>query len=259
MKQNQGGSRITQKQNGNTHRDRRRCPAKTDYPLCADDDWVSKCPSGCRLQGSMSQLERQVESRMRKVCERLQRYQDAAAKAVKTSTHIYNFNRQLILNRYVSELKYMEDAEKLAGNLTSLRKRSSALSRQLGELHGKVQKQVEDMYKTEVDIDMKLRACRGSCRSALPFSVDHPSYKTLQTHMNQLQRTQRNRVTPLNDIPHVKLQHVDIGPVPSEQYKTNLLTQIEDMEQNKVVLEEIPEELLEDSLDVEVLELPELE
>lgn len=111
---------------------------------------------------------------------------------------------------------------------------------------------------------MKLRACYGSCLSVLPFSVDHPSHQTLQTDMEHMDKTRNQRrkaATPPEDIPHIKLQPVDVGPAPSAEYKTiptvrrELLTQFEDIGQNQVVLEE----LLEESADVEALDPAELE
>lgn len=71
----------------------------------------------------------------------------------------------------------------------------------------------------------------------------------------------RKAAAPPDDIPHVTLQTVDVGPAPSAEYKTiptvqrELLTQFEDIGQNQLVLED----LLEDSVDVQVLTLAELE
>ncbi|XP_044039857.1 uncharacterized protein LOC122870120 isoform X2 [Siniperca chuatsi] len=239
---------------------KQRCRAKSDVALCSDDDWVSKCPSGCRLQGLISQMESEVERKLRKVCKTAKMYEDAAEKSMTMTAHIYNNNRRDIVNRYTSELKFVEHAEGLARNLTSLRKRSSGMSQQLEELRRIVQKQMEDLYRTEVDIDMKLRACHGSCRLALVFSVDHPSYQTLQTDMDQMDKTltqRRKAATPPKDIPHIKLQHIDVGPAPSAEYKTipmvqrELLTLFEDIGQNQIVLEE--------SADAEALDPAELE
>ncbi|XP_054457092.1 fibrinogen alpha chain [Anoplopoma fimbria] len=163
-------------------------------------------------------------------------------------TRIYSYNRRVIVNRYMSKLNFVEHAEGLERNLTSLRKRSSRLTLQLEELLGNVQKQMEDLYRTEVDIDMKLRACYGSCRLVLPFSVDHLSYQTLRTDMEQVEETligSRKLAPPPNDVPHVKLQPVDVGPAPPAEYRTiptvrrELLTQFEDIEQNRVVVEEL--------------------
>ncbi|XP_070849820.1 fibrinogen alpha chain [Chaetodon trifascialis] len=159
-----------------------------------------------------------------------------------------------------SELKIVEYAEGLTRNLTLLRKRSSSLSLHLDELRHNIQKQMEDLYRTEVDVDMKLRACYGSCRSVPPFSVDHPSYQTLHTDLDQMDKTvswRKKIAVPPQDIPHIKLQPVNVGLTPSADYKTiptvqrELLTQFEDIGQNLLVLEESADE---DSLGPEELE-----
>lgn len=115
----------------------------------------------------------------------------------------------------------------------------------------------------QVDIDIKLRACRGSCHSALSFAVDHPSYQALQTDMDQMDKTlneRRKAAMPPRGLPHIKLQPADVGPALSAVHKTiataqrELLTQVEDIKQNRLVLEE----LLEDA-DAEVFNLTELD
>ncbi|XP_047444082.1 fibrinogen alpha chain [Mugil cephalus] len=231
------------------------CGAKSDVPLCADDDWVSKCPSGCRLQGLISRVESEVERKLRKVCKTAETFEVAAEKSMNATTHIYNSNRRVIVNRYVSELRFVERSEGMAKNFTSLRRRSSSLSQQLKELSGNIQKQIEDLYRMEVDTDMNIRACRGSCQSVLPFGIDHPSYQKLQTEMDHLVKTleRRSKANSAHaDIPHVKLHSLDAGLAPSSEYKTipivqrELLTQFEDIGQNELALEE----LLEESADV---------
>ncbi|XP_053199733.1 fibrinogen alpha chain [Scomber japonicus] len=204
-------------------------------------------------------MESELEKKMRKVCKDSKTYEDASEKSMTTMTHIYNSNRKVLVNEYMSELKFVDYAEGLARNLTVLRKRSAKLSQQLKELSGNAQEQIEELYRTEVDIDMKLRACHGSCRSAVPFSVDHSSYQTLQTHMDQVDKTMNQRrksAKPPVEIPHVKLQPVDIDVAPSAKYKSipmvrkELLTQFEDIGQNHVVLEN----LLQEALDLSELE-----
>lgn len=106
--------------------------------------------------------------------------------------------------------------------------------------------------RLQVDIDMTLRACYGSCRLVLPFSVDHLSYQTLRADAEQLDETlgrRRKAAPPPRDIPHMKLQPVDVGPAPPPEYRTipavrrELLTQFEDIGQNRVVVEELLEAL----------------
>ncbi|XP_034424853.1 fibrinogen alpha chain isoform X2 [Hippoglossus hippoglossus] len=207
-------------------------------------------------------MESDVDRKLWKVCKTGKLYEDAAETSMTAMTQIYNSNRRVIVNRYISELKFVESAEELSRTLTSLRKRSTSLSHQLKELHGDVWKQIEDLYRTEVDIDMTLRACHGSCRSALPFTVDHPSYQTLETDMDQMNKAinQRNKATtPPEDTAHVLMKTV-MRPAPSAEYRSipavqrELLTQFEDIGQNELGLEE-----LLDSADVEVLELSDLQ
>ncbi|CAB1451411.1 unnamed protein product [Pleuronectes platessa] len=227
---------------------RRRCRAESDVPLCSDDDWVSKCPSGCRLQGLISQRQRDVERKLWKVCKTVKLYEEAAETSMTAMTQIYNSNRRVIVNTYISELKFVDGSEELSRTLTSLRRRSSSLSQRLKELRSAVRKQVEDLYRAEVDIDMTLRTCHGSCRSALPFTVDHPSYQTLETDMDQTNKAvhQRTRaVTPPEDTAHVSIKTIDMSPAPSLEYRSipavqrELLTQFEDIGQNELGLEEL--------------------
>ncbi|XP_069031600.1 fibrinogen alpha chain-like [Embiotoca jacksoni] len=79
---------------------KQRCRSTSDVALCSDDDWVSKCPSGCRLQGLISQTEGEVDRKLRKVCSTAKTYEDAAGKSMTAMTHIYNSNRRLIVYRY---------------------------------------------------------------------------------------------------------------------------------------------------------------
>lgn len=151
---------------------------------------VSKCPSGCRLQGLILEMESEMERKLRKVCKTAKMYEDAVEKSMAVTTHIYNYNRRVIVNRYsktmthclcllwysgrngqndqsnagclilylspVSELKFVERAEVLGRNLTSLWERSFRLSQQLKELQRNAQKQMEDLYRTEVRHDERL-------------------------------------------------------------------------------------------------------
>ncbi|XP_040887713.1 fibrinogen alpha chain [Toxotes jaculatrix] len=239
--QNQDGRQSL----GHTRAHRKQqCPAKSDVALCSDDDWVSKCLSGCRLQGLISQFESEVERKLWKVCKTAETYEDAAEKSMTVMTNVHNWKRRVLVSRYMSELKFVERAEELSRNLTSLRKRSSSLSQKLKELQSSVQRQIEDLYRAEVDIDMKLRACHGSCRSALPFSVNHSSYQLLLTDMEQMEQRVR-AAPPPEDTPQVRLRPVDVSPAPSAEYKTiptvqrELLTQFEDVGQNQLVLEQL--------------------
>ncbi|TDG99375.1 hypothetical protein EPR50_G00193680 [Perca flavescens] len=188
-------------------------------------------------------MESKAERKLRKVCTTAKVYEDAAEKSMATMTRVYGYNWRVIANVLASERTFVERAQGLAGNLTSLRKRSSRLSRKLVELHGIVRKQMEDLYRTEVDVDMKLRGCYGSCRAVLPFSVDRLGYQTDMDEMDRALNQRRKAGSPPEHIPRIKLQPVDVSPARSAECKSiptawrELLTQFEDLGANRVILE----------------------
>lgn len=99
----------------------------------------------------------------------------------------------------------------------------------------------------QVDLDMKLRSCQGSCQLALPFSVDHGGYELLQTDLNLEDKTIRQKNTaaaaPRANTPQIKLEPVDVALVLPTPYRTiptartELLTQFEDIGLNRFVME----------------------
>uniref|UniRef100_A0A3Q1F3U9 Fibrinogen alpha chain n=1 Tax=Acanthochromis polyacanthus TaxID=80966 RepID=A0A3Q1F3U9_9TELE len=232
-----------QNQDGRQSIRRQQCGATPDVPMCSDDDWISKCPSGCRLQGLIQQTGDTVDRKLWTVCRAAKTMEDATEKSMKAAASVYSSQRLLVVSRYMSELKFTKLAEDLSGNVTTLRKRSTQLSRQLEELSVDVRKQIEDLYRAEVDIDMKLRSCHGSCRSVPPFKVDHSSYETLRADMDETLGRRNKATRPPEDVPHIKLQPVDAGVASSAGYKSiptverELLTPFKDIEQNRLTME----------------------
>nr|XP_049617841.1 fibrinogen alpha chain [Syngnathus scovelli] len=166
-------------------------------------------------------------------------FEEFTAKVV----NVYRHHRKALVFQHVSELKFVQDAAELAKNLTLLRQRSWRLQQRMDELNERVQQQVEELWRAEVDVDMKLRACRGSCRVALPFSIDHDTYRTLQGDAAQFDHRRSKQASPPRDIPQIKLRPVLVGPPPSKEYKqipivrSELLTQFEDIGQNQLFVE----------------------
>ncbi|KAM3590169.1 uncharacterized protein V6R79_005238 [Siganus canaliculatus] len=206
----------------------------------------------------MSQMETEMEGKLRKICQDAKTYEDAAEKSMKTMTQIYNYKRKDIVHRHASDLVFVERADALTKNLTLLRRRSSELSRKLQQLNHDVRKQVEDLYRAEVDIDMTLRSCRGSCRSALPFAFDHPGYETLQTAVDLTEKSFiQEQKTPRKAVPRLKLRPVDVSAAASSEYKSipwvqrEPLTQFEDIGLNRMVLEEPADGNAADSSELE--------
>ncbi|XP_024144110.1 fibrinogen alpha chain [Oryzias melastigma] len=190
----------------------------------------------------MSQMEMDVDRKLQTVCETAKTLEEAAEKSMARMTQVYNSHRRVIVSRYVSEQKFAARADVLAKKLTSLQEKSKVLDVKIKELRSKVKKQVEELYRTEVDVDMMLRACGGSCPSRTPFSVDHHSSLQSESMLEVLH--QRSRVSPPpTAVKKIKLQPLENSLKPSTDYKSiptvrkEVLTQFEDVDLNRFSLE----------------------
>ncbi|XP_030631866.1 fibrinogen alpha chain isoform X2 [Chanos chanos] len=186
--------------------------------------------------------------RLRKICARTQQYISETTSNMLTTAKVYKAHRKIIVQTHVSELRYVDVAEALHRNLTLLRKRSGELSQKLKELQHLILEQIKEMHRTEVDIDIKIRACQGSCKSTSVYSIDHQYYKSMRDSLAELGQTAEKKRTVFKD---TKLQlHPVPAPPVSLSYRMipivrkELLTKFEDIEQNQVVLEDIWEDLL---------------
>lgn len=96
----------------------------------------------------------------------------------------------------------------------------------------------------QVDIDIKLRTCAGSCRSTSPFSVDHRGYQTARDELSQAVTQRRRPAAPPQHVPRIRVLPAAVGPATPADYRTipevqrELLTQFEDFGRNRIVLEE---------------------
>ncbi|TNN33870.1 Fibrinogen alpha chain [Liparis tanakae] len=81
---------------------------------------------------------------------------------------------------------YYDLAQNLRKRITDMKIR---IDRQMGILRAlkdRVKDQLVEMQRLEVDIDIKLRSCKGSCQSYTKYEVDHESYTALEKQINQL-------------------------------------------------------------------------
>ncbi|KAK7909496.1 hypothetical protein WMY93_014180 [Mugilogobius chulae] len=234
--------------------DRKRsyCRRKSQPPMCTDHDWTSRCPSGCRIQGLILEHEKKVENKLRNVCKMAKTYEDTAEKSMSTTAKIYHKSRENIINTTALHVRFVKGAEDLTKNLTSLRNQSKSLVVKMTELKENIQKQLEDLLRTEVEVDMRLRSCLGSCQSGFPFSVNLEDYVTLRSQTEQMNNGERKSDdAKLRTIPQIRTSPVDFGPEPSPVYKTL-----------KTVLDEglnLFEDLRPQRLKLDILDLSELE
>ncbi|XP_020780549.1 fibrinogen alpha chain [Boleophthalmus pectinirostris] len=222
------------------------CGRKTHLPLCTEEDWVSSCPSGCRIQGLILEHEKKVENKLRKICKLKKTYKDAMQKTMAATARIYHDNREHIMSEAALQVRFVKAAEDLTKNLTSLWKRSESLELKITELKEKVQKQVEELLRTEVEVDMRVRSCLGSCQSASSLSVNLEDYAALGSEMEKMHnKEKKSKSVKPEMIPQIRTAPVDFGPDPSPVYKTiktvldEGLNLFEDLRPNQLELDDI--------------------
>ncbi|XP_077445717.1 fibrinogen alpha chain isoform X2 [Stigmatopora argus] len=205
-----------------------------------------KCPSGCRLQAVLSQTDADAAGKIYNVCEAARSAESALEEMMSDVADVYRRHRRSLVIRHVSEQRSVRDGTLLARKLTSLRQRSLQLQRQLDQLTERVRLQVQALWRAEVDVDMKLRACGGSCRTASALGVHHDTYRTLLADVSETEargKKKKKKVLAPQDIPQIKVKSTRPEPPRSEAYKSiptvqkELLTQFEDIPINVIFIE----------------------
>ncbi|KAK1802760.1 hypothetical protein P4O66_021296, partial [Electrophorus voltai] len=147
-----------------------------------------------------------------------------------------------------AELRYAEVAERLHRNLTLLWEKSTELARKLQRSHSQILEQITEMHHSEVDIVIKVRACKGSCKQTFDLHTDHKVFKAMEDKMakydlslaakqNTIYRNQELRLQPIVQ-PPISLEYRKIPFV-----RSKLLTKFEDIEQNQVVMDKLLEDI----------------
>lgn len=96
-----------------------------------------------------------------------------------------------------------------------------------------------------MDIDIKIRACKGSCKQTFDHAVDNKVFTAMENKMEQFSIIPKGRKS-FSKNKKLKLQSVD-RPSVSPSYRkitivrTELLTKFEDIEQHQVILDELLE------------------
>ncbi|XP_017572910.1 fibrinogen alpha chain [Pygocentrus nattereri] len=215
--------------------------------MCTDEEEENKCPSGCRLQGLIDKEEDNIYARLSKICEKIHQCKSTTLSTMLKSAQFYEAQRKIIITTYMEELRYTEVAERLYRNLTLLWKKSSKLSSDLWTYHSQISAQITEMRRLEVDIDMKLRACKGSCKQTFDHTIDHKAFKAMEDSMSRFDLLSMSQKTFTMD-KKVKLQSVVRPPVSLAYRKiplvrAKLLTKFEDIEQNQVVMDELLQDI----------------
>ncbi|XP_035281990.1 fibrinogen alpha chain [Anguilla anguilla] len=191
------------------------CATEKEWPACTDDDWGPKCPSGCRIQGLLDQADRHLVNKIDKIRKFLEENRRHYRSTDQVTKQTYDFLRDRLVTDSGNDNKYMGLAEQLRTRIASIKVKIEAQLRLLQALKGRVLNQVKEMKRLEVDIDIKLRSCKGSCASYTEYSVDRDSYITLDKQLAQLEAMAIQRVETVTTLRVMKSTILKEVSVPS--------------------------------------------
>ncbi|XP_003257911.2 fibrinogen alpha chain [Nomascus leucogenys] len=181
----------------------------SDWPFCSDEDWNYKCPSGCRMKGLMDEVNQDFTSRINKIKNSLFEYQKNNKDSNSLTTNIMEILRGDFSSANNRDNTYNQVSEDLRSRIEVLKRKVIEKVQHIQLLQKNVRAQLVDMKRLEVDIDIKIRSCRGSCSRALAREVDLKDYEDQQ---KQLEQIIAKDLLPSRDRQHLPL--IKMKPIP---------------------------------------------
>ncbi|TTP11306.1 Fibrinogen alpha chain [Bagarius yarrelli] len=146
------------------------CATEKEWPFCTDDEWGRKCPSGCRIQGLLDQTNHEILKKLEKIRNLLDEGKKLHRSTDLESKNTYNYLRERLVSNTGNDNRYASLAEQLRQRI--------------------------------VDIDIKLRSCRGSCASYINLSLEKDSNEALE---KQLERLESLKVQSVETVSSLKV------------------------------------------------------
>ncbi|XP_054846362.1 fibrinogen alpha chain [Eublepharis macularius] len=219
------------------HKAQSDCKQDKGWPLCADDDWGSKCPSGCRMQGLIDETDHDFSDRINKLKKLLSDNQNSYKKAVIVKQETVDVLSQNLLNEQDRDNSYGQLSDDLRRRLVTLKQRVVTQLSRIRALQNSIRNQVTEINRLEVDIDIKVRACHGSCTQRVDYHVNTDSYDNIQKQLVQVSAINSQPEFQSSPLRVLKIQPVKDSSV-SERYKTLRLSEEDEKILNKLKLYE---------------------
>uniref|UniRef100_A0A8C9A7X2 Fibrinogen alpha chain n=1 Tax=Prolemur simus TaxID=1328070 RepID=A0A8C9A7X2_PROSS len=186
----------------------------SDWPFCSDEDWNYKCPSGCRMKGLIDEVNQDFTNRINKLKNSLIDYQKSNKDSNSVTRNIMEILRGDFAKANNYDSAYNQVSEDLRSRIEILKRKVIEKVQQIQLLQNNVRSQLVDMKRLEVDIDIKIRSCKGSCSRALNHQVDLKDYEDQQ---KQLERVIGKNLLPSGDrqyLPLIKMTRLTTKEAP---------------------------------------------
>lgn len=159
---------------------------ETDWPFCSDEDWNQKCPSGCRMKGLIDEVNLDFTNRINKLKNALSNYQKNNKDSSSVTRNIMEILRGDFASGNHNDNTYNQVSEDLRSRIEVLRRKVIEQAQHIQLLQNNVRAQLVDMKRLEVDIDIKIRSCQGSCSRAVARQIDLQDYEDQQKQLEQV-------------------------------------------------------------------------
>ncbi|NXP43768.1 FIBA protein, partial [Heliornis fulica] len=167
------------------HMSQSSCQYEKNWPFCADDDWGTKCPSGCRMQGLIDETDQDYSHRIDKIKKLLSENQNNYKKSNQIIVDTISIQKPNLDRAQQTDETYGHVSGELRRRIVTLKQRVVTQVNRIKTLQNSIQEQVLEMKRLEVDIDIKIRACKGTCARSFDYQVDKESYDNIQKQLTQ--------------------------------------------------------------------------
>ncbi|XP_048400378.2 fibrinogen alpha chain-like [Stegostoma tigrinum] len=189
------------------------------WPICTDEDWGPKCPSGCRMQGLIDTQNQQNENRIREIRRMLDMYSKTFQNTHITVTEAINRIRQTLngIGRFGNT--YHELVDRLNIRLINLQKRVDDQIARVNTIKNNIIEQYNEISRLEVDIDIKIRACKGSCAQSFVYSIDRKQNAQIEKNLKSMASHRVEKIQHGKPTRIFKMRIIKESPV-SSHYKS---------------------------------------
>ncbi|CAL8241236.1 unnamed protein product [Merluccius merluccius] len=217
-----------------------KCATQKEWSFCADEDWGPKCPSGCRVLGLMDKHDHEMLKKINRIRTLLEKNKEQHGSTDRITKQTYDYLKDKLTTTAGNDNNYYDISQRLRKRIIDIKIKIDQQLRLMYIMKEQIKKQVSEMQRMEVDIDMKLRGCKGSCKTYTEFSVDQASYVTLDKQMAQLEAETTQSLGPSRPLPMMKSRLLKEQELDSK-YKSKLdseFTFFQEVQASKLFLED---------------------
>lgn len=198
-----------------------KCATQKEWGFCSDEDWGVKCPSGCKVLGLMDKHDHDMMKKIDRIRTLLEKNQAHTSTTDRITKQTYDYLKEGLTSTSGGDSSYYDLSQKLRRRIVDMKIKIDRQLIRMSTMKDQIRAQVTDIQRMEVDIDMKLRACKGSCKTYTEFSVDRASYVTLDKQMDQLDTDASQSRGPSRPLSVMKSRPLKELAAVDEKYKSN--------------------------------------